>query len=193
MSCKTKVINIYGSSSTGKSTTAAMLYAYLKNKLISAEMSREYIKTWVWQERTITNFDQYYIIGKEMYGKEVLFGKVDYIISDSPVMQTNFYLHRNREDLNFDSLGPFDPMIFDFITQAELKGVEFYNFMVYRTGMKFEAKGRYQTEEQSNEDHVNMRRFLTHPIRNKFLNLIDIKGDKEERIRQIVEIIGLDK
>ena len=30
-----------------------------------------------------------------------------------------------------------------------------------------------------------------HPIRNKFLNLVDIKGDKEERIKQIVEIIGI--
>lgn len=189
----TKVINIYGSSSTGKSTTAAMLYAYLKNKLISAEMCREYVKNWVWQDRPITNLDQYYIAGKEIYSKEILFGKVDYIISDSPLMQTNYYLHRNRPDLNFDSLGPLDPMIFDFIAQSEQKGVEFYNFMVYRTGMKYEKAGRYQTEEQSNEDHRNMRHFLTHPIRNKFLNLIDIKGDKEDRIKQIIKVLGLEK
>lgn len=188
----TKVINIYGSSSTGKSTTAAMLYAYLKNKLISAELVREYCKSLVFQERSITNMDQYYIMGKEIHNKEILFGKVDYLISDSPLQQGNFYLHRNRPDLNFDSLGPLDPMIFDFISEAEKKGVEFYNFMVYRTSMPFETNGRYQTEEQSNKDHEDMKHFLMHPIRNKFLNLIDIKGDKEERIKQIVEIIGLD-
>lgn len=189
----TKVINIYGASSTGKSTTAAMLFAYLKNKLISAELVKEYIKAWAFQERPITNMDQYYIIGKEIHNKEVLFGKVDYIISDSPLQQGNFYLHRNRPDLNFDSLGPLDPMIFDFISEAEKQGIEFYNFMVYRTSMPFEANGRYQTEEQSNQDHKDMKHFLTHPIRNKFLNLIDIKGDKEDRIKQIVEIIGIGK
>ena len=185
---ETKVINIYAGPGVGKSTTAAMLYAHYKNKCLEAEMCREYVKSWVWQARNITAMDQYYILGKEIYHMESLFGKVDVLISDSPVMQGNYYLHKIRPDLSLDSTGPMDPLIFDFITQAEKRGVKFYDFIVERN-QPYQTTGRYQTEEEAIQDHKDIIRFLHQPIRNKFLNLHIITGDRDERLNKIVEIV----
>ena len=187
----TKVINIYGASSTGKSTTAAMLYAYFKNKCVESEICKESVKAWAFEGRPITSMDQYYIAGKEIFHVERLINKVEVVICDCPIMQGIYYLHKMREDLNFDSLGPMDPMVFDFIIEAEKLGVKFYDFLVERN-QPFQPVGRYQTESESKQDQVDIKRFLWQPARAKYLNLHYIPGDRDERLKKIINIVESD-
>ena len=49
---KPLVINLYGGPGTGKSTTAAHVFALLKQRDVNAELVREYAKDIVWEGRT---------------------------------------------------------------------------------------------------------------------------------------------
>jgi tRNA uridine 5-carbamoylmethylation protein Kti12 len=83
---KTTIINLYGGPGTGKSTSAAYLYYILKAEGHNVELVREYVKDWAWEGRQISTYDQIYFLGKQVRRESLLYGKVDWIITDSPVM-----------------------------------------------------------------------------------------------------------
>ena len=91
MERKTTVINLLGGSGIGKSTTAAGIFHQFKLENVSCELVTEYVKTWAWEGRNISELDQFYITGKQSRYESRLYGKVDYIITDSPVMLGAFY------------------------------------------------------------------------------------------------------
>jgi ABC-type multidrug transport system ATPase subunit len=62
----TTIINLFGGPGSGKSTTAAYLYAGLKNQGVNAELIREYVKDWAYESRTVGVFDQLYFFGKQV-------------------------------------------------------------------------------------------------------------------------------
>ena len=69
---------------------ADLFYALkLKNKTV--EMCPEIIKQWAWDGIKPNQYDQYFLMGQEIKQQSRLLGKVDYAISDSPVMQNSFY------------------------------------------------------------------------------------------------------
>lgn len=81
------LVNLFGGPGIGKSTTAAALFALAKKQGINAELCREYIKNWVWEERKVCPGDQPYITSKQNRRVLVLCrANVDLIISDSPVL-----------------------------------------------------------------------------------------------------------
>ncbi len=88
---KTTIINLYGGPGTGKSTSAALLYALAKTRGINAELVREYVKDWAWDSRKISTYDQFYFMGKQIRRESMLFGKVRLIVTDSPVLQGVYY------------------------------------------------------------------------------------------------------
>jgi predicted ATPase len=59
-----KVINLYGGPGTGKSTTAAALFALMKREGYNVELVTEFAKDLVWTERNKELGDQIYIFGK---------------------------------------------------------------------------------------------------------------------------------
>lgn len=65
LSKMTVVINMFGGSGCGKSTTAALLFARLKLKGAHVELVREYVKYWAWNDRQVKEFDQLYLLGKQ--------------------------------------------------------------------------------------------------------------------------------
>lgn len=85
------VINLYGGPGTGKSTTAAWLFALLKARGINAEYVQEYVKQWAWEERQPVKYDQFYFFGKQSRKEYSLFKNVDVIITDSPVSLSSYY------------------------------------------------------------------------------------------------------
>lgn len=91
MQTKTTVINFYGGPGTGKSTSAALLYAMAKTRGINAELVREYVKDWAWDSRKISMYDQFYFMGKQIRRESMLFGKARLVITDSPVLQGVYY------------------------------------------------------------------------------------------------------
>jgi len=88
---KTKVINIYGAPGSGKSTLAAELYTALKKQGTSVELVREQVKTWIWSGHTPNFFEQVFVTNLQMKEETSHYGKVEYLITDSPIMLGGFY------------------------------------------------------------------------------------------------------
>jgi hypothetical protein len=90
----TIVIDMYGGPGTGKSTSAAYVYHQLKIGGYNVELVREYVKDWAWEQRSIGKFDQLYFLGKQSRKESMLYGKVDYIVTDSPILMNMYYALR---------------------------------------------------------------------------------------------------
>ncbi|MCL2621956.1 MAG: ATP-binding protein, partial [Firmicutes bacterium] len=94
----TLVVNLYGGPGAGKSTNAAALFVELKNRGINCELVREYAKDLVWEERSVEFYDQFTVLGKQVKRVNALIGKVDIIITDSPIILSCHYntLHNKQ-------------------------------------------------------------------------------------------------
>lgn len=134
---KTLVINLIGGPGCGKSTTAAGIFYELKKNGVDCEMSLEFAKDKVWENSLQTLDDQIYVFGKQFHKLWRLNGKVDVVITDSPLLLSCYY---NKDESNY-----FD----DFV-------VEQYNrfdnllFFIERTE-QYKENGRIQTKEESKE------------------------------------------
>lgn len=91
MNTKTTIINVYGGPGAGKSTSAAYLYYLLKIGKANVELVREYVKDWAWEGRAFGAYDEIYFLGKQVRHESMLFGKVDWIVTDAPVYMTAYY------------------------------------------------------------------------------------------------------
>jgi hypothetical protein len=82
----TTLINLWCGPGAGKSTTAAAVFAEAKLAGKSIELVTEYVKTWAWRGTTINQaFDAPYITAKQLRRESALYGKVDFIVTDSPI------------------------------------------------------------------------------------------------------------
>jgi nicotinamide riboside kinase len=86
-----KVINLFGGPSTGKSTTAAGLYFLFQLDRLEVELISEYAKYLVWSDRVKMFREQTYIFAKQNHKLEILRNKVDWAITDSPLLLSSIY------------------------------------------------------------------------------------------------------
>ena len=103
---KTTVINIYGAPGAGKSTLAAEIYAELNKRGESVELVREVAKEYAWTGRLPNTFEQIYITTEQMLKETALYGKVKYVVTDSPIELGDFYnqYYHNNKALSNDWL-----------------------------------------------------------------------------------------
>lgn len=101
-----RVVNLYAGPGTGKSTTAAALFAELKYRGYNTEMILEYAKDATWERRGPKVFQaQEYIFGKQHFRMARVVDEVDFVITDSPIllgliyMPENFYLPTLKETI----------------------------------------------------------------------------------------------
>lgn len=134
---KLNVINLYGGPGTGKSTTAAALFALMKRNGINVELVTEFAKDLVWTERNKELGDQIYIFGKMYHKLWRLRDKVDYVIIDSPLPLCVYY---DRENLP-----GFKELVFNMYNSFTN-----YNFRLRRK-FKYQEEGRYQTEVEADK------------------------------------------
>ena len=167
---KTTIINLYGGPGTGKSTSAAYLYYVLKAEGHNVELVREYVKDWAWEGRQISTYDQIYFLGKQVRRESLLYGKVDWIITDSPVMMNLYYAARYCAL----SLGEgVRSATLSFYRQAEEDGHKHLHVFLKRN-KPYVSEGRYQTEGEAVEIDVGLRRLL------EDLKLSVIESDPDE-------------
>lgn len=138
----TKVINLFGGSGLGKSTTAAGLFYYMKLHDYHVELVSEFVKEWAWDSIQIKQYDQLYIAGQQAKRESRLYDKVDYIITDSPLLLSPIYeLFYNPTSIVLSS-------VLNFLSIAKLNGIVHYNFILKRQ-KAFDTRGRFETEEQA--------------------------------------------
>ena len=129
------IVNLYGGPGTGKSTTASGVFSLLKLHGVSCELTAEFAKDLTWEERKVALQNQIYVLGKQYHRMFRLIGKVDVIITDSPLLLGLIY-----DQTKSDS---FRKMV------LELDGA-FNNLNFFLKRVKpFDQKGRGHTEDES--------------------------------------------
>ena len=77
---KTKVINLYGGPSSGKSTQASGLFYKMKQQGYNVELVNEFAKECVWEDNVPMLKDQLWVLAHQHRKLVRLRDKVDYII-----------------------------------------------------------------------------------------------------------------
>lgn len=179
----TKVINLFGSPNSGKSVAAAGLYYNLKIRHYNCEMVREYVKNWIWEGRHPSQFDQPYIFGQQLKHESMLYGKVDLVITDSPLILAAFY-----ENL-FNNVKIIESSAKAFLEHAESKGVSYVNFWLPTVVEHIDERGREITPASTIKGiEKDMKEWL---ISDMGLQLIDVDCALEERIQYMLDVLSI--
>lgn len=133
-----KVVNLFSGPGSGKSTTAAALFAELKYRNVNAELIQEAAKDAAWEGRSGKFFAaQQYILGEQSWRQWRLRGDVDIAVTDSPLPMGLVYMQDN-----FPAQSLRQMVLEDFHS--------YDNFNVFITRNKpYNNKGRMQTESEA--------------------------------------------
>jgi len=166
-----KVINLWGGPGAGKSTTAAGLFYKMKKSGYSVELVTEYAKDLVWDERHTLFKDQLYLLSKQNRRLDRLEGKVDYAITDSPLLLVLAYIPEGYYD-------SFNKLTFD-VWNNYLN----YNIVLNR-GHDYTGEGRNQNETQAIKIDKDIEKILfMYNQKHLAMNSIDAAERIFERIK----------
>jgi adenylate kinase family enzyme len=175
---------LFGGPGVGKSTVAAEVFVELKKRgTLQVEMIQEYVKAWAWEGKPVGPFDQVYILAKQLKLETRLYGKVDVVITDSPLLFSPIY------ERFYGAKNPMsEAAALAVMRAAEEHGVTHLHYLLPRT-VPYDVRGRYQTEAQAAEVDGWMETFLTYhklpmirvPADNKAQFIVD---DVIERIKR---------
>lgn len=150
----TKIINLVGSPSSGKSLIAALLFTELKMMHKRTEYVQEYAKTLVWQNRLDELANQYNVTTEQYKMIKAVNGKVQYICLDSPLL-LGIYYNRYHPD-NVSNVAKTEKMILNRIN-------EFHNIYIFIERNKefpYELEGRIHNEKESDEISIKLKEIL---------------------------------
>jgi thymidylate kinase len=143
---ETIIVNLMSGPGVGKSTMCAEVFTLLKKRGIETEMALEYAKDVVWEESYKKLDNQIYIFGKQHYRVWRLNGKVQVVITDSPLLNSIIYDKTNNQLLK-------DLVIYEF------KKMNTLNFYIDRE-VDYNPNGRMQTLEQALQVDQNYLQLL---------------------------------
>ena len=179
----TTIINLFGGPGTGKSTLAAELFVELKRAGKSVELVREYAKDWAWQGHTINSyFDQIYILGKQLRREVILYNKVDYIITDSPIHLGGFYSGKYIPERSLT------PVVKNILAEQTTIHIRSYNFFLKRF-KKYDPAGRYQNEEEAKAIEEENRTYLINNF--EFESILVPDNEKAAEILAKLDLLNL--
>jgi len=135
---KPLVVNFYGGPGSGKSTTAAGLFHYLKMAEVNVELVTEFAKDETWNGSLQTLSYQPYVFGQQAWRIERLRGKVDVVVTDSPIILSSIYASKDL------------PTSFHDYVLWEHQRTNSLDFFLRRV-KKYNSIGRNQTEEEAKE------------------------------------------
>jgi len=81
---KLKVISLWAGPGAGKSTTAAALFAHMKQLRHSVELVTEYAKDLTYEQHWKRLADQLVMLAEQNYRQAKCEGQAEYIVTDSP-------------------------------------------------------------------------------------------------------------
>ena len=143
---ESKLINLFGGPSIGKSGIAAGITYHLKKRHISCNNPYEFPKQIAYDDNLSAIKDQGFIFANQHRGIVQCYGKVEYIIVDSPVLfsliYNNFYTKGYPAELYNES---FNNLVLD--THRYYDNT---NILLKRNPInKHNSKERFQNTEQS--------------------------------------------
>ena len=140
------VVNIFGVPGSGKSASAAYIFYKLKEAGINVELVTEFAKDLVWEDNYKAISNQLYIAGNQYYRLSKLDGKVDVVVTDSPLMLQSVYYRWNSGS---------NPDMFDVIIYGLDKQYTNFNYIL-PIPKKVDPNGRVHTRE----DSINIYRLI---------------------------------
>lgn len=150
---KAQILNFFAGPGAGKSTTTAQLFADMKKLNYNVELVTEYAKDLVWEDRmNVLLEDQLYILAKQARKLHRIADKVDFVITDAPLVQGLMYKPH-------EYFTGFEPLVVEIF-----KTYNNQNYFLKRI-TKYDPVGRYQNEQEAIDiDNRLMNILNTHNI-----------------------------
>jgi RecA/RadA recombinase len=181
----TTVINLFGGPGVGKTTLAHILTGRLKADGQLAEYVPEWVKTWAWTGRKPGPFDQAHIFGQQLQRETLLYGKVDIVVTDSPLLLSPIY-ERHYRGTSF-----MEAIAFATLNLAKQQGVDTRNVYLSRGAREYQSAGRFETEQQARAVDESIGLFLRYH-RVEHLSLDMEAGTFDWAVAEIQKYAGLD-
>jgi nicotinamide riboside kinase len=147
----TTYINLFGGPGIGKSCIAAEIFANFKKRGKSVELVTEFAKDLVWENRQSTLEIQPYVSMKQFRNLARLKDKVDYVITDSPLIKDSVYARMYAPSL---PQAYHELLFFLHHNLGDSVNILLAREFAYRT------EGRYQSEEQAKQVDADLRLML---------------------------------
>lgn len=178
MSTFVRRINLFGGPGSGKSTLAAHLFSELKTRGVSVELVQEHVKTWAYEKREITAFDQVFLFAEQLRREHsFLANGVRFVITDSPLLLSLCYAERVGLKSWKSLLEVSDD--FDVVYPA-------FNIFVERDMSVYEASGRYETPEQA----MTVDQQLLNVMDVEFVPYVKVKTtEREQALERVLRVI----
>ena len=153
---RTILINLFGGPGSGKSTVASGLFYTFKSKGLTCDNPYEFPKQVAWEDNTSQITDQLYILANQHRGIVRSYGKVNYIILDSPLLLSLVY----KDGYTGDYPAKFYNNNFDLMVLDLFNSYENINIFLERPEKQFQQEGRFQTQEESEEVDKKIKEVL---------------------------------
>lgn len=157
----TFVLNMVGGPGSGKSTTAAGLFFFLKLLGVRCELVTEYAKELVYDENWSDLKKQLHVLAEQERRQRRLLGKVDFIVTDSPLLLGIAYVS--------DTI---DQHAVNESARSLWSHYRNINFLIQRA-KPYVAYGRTQSEDEAREID---RKLVEEVFRNE--TLLPVRGDE---------------
>ena len=152
-----KIINLFGGPGIGKSTQASGLFTEMKKHHMSVEYTYEFPKEVAWEGNVSQLKDQFFITANQHRNISRLYGKVDYIIVDSPIVLGCFYEQRYGDGYpaSFYEMTGFSNFLWDLF-----KKYDNINILLTRNNDTYDPNGRLQNLDEAKEIDADIKETL---------------------------------
>jgi hypothetical protein len=154
---KSKIINFFGGPGIGKSTQACGLFTEMKKHHMSVEYTYEFPKEVAWEGNVSQLKDQFFITANQHRNISRLYGKVDYVIVDSPIVLGCFYEQRYGEGYPASHYGMSG--LSNFLWGL-FKQYDNINILLKRNDETYDTNGRLQDLQEAQEIDEDIKQTL---------------------------------
>jgi hypothetical protein len=141
------IINFFGGPGIGKSTQSAELFTLMKKNHMDVELTYEFPKIIAWEENYSTIKDQFFVTASQHRNISRLYGKVKYIIVDSPIILGTVYKDIYNSEPEYPAT--FYDESFDSFILNLFKKYNNFNVLLTRDDSTFNQNGRFQNLSES--------------------------------------------